>query len=163
MPLLHPDEYKTMTHDEIMKSQPGRSLDNLVAAACGIESETNTNPSGMHEWEEVGGSIYNGTYRCAKCLEHDTNGAYGDEPLPKDGCKPAPILFRPSTDWNDAMLAAEKSRIFRSYDLSQDKYGKWWIHPIDDHGDPLVMMASTGPLAICRAILVHAKHKESES
>jgi hypothetical protein len=155
-----------MTYDEIMKCRPGKSMDMLVAEACRIRYERRRNPSGLHQWDEVGSSMYNGTYRCAKCLEHETNGAYGDEPLPKDGCKPSPILFQPSIDWNDAMRAAKKFANGKSYHVDFDlNYGKdkltGWDCVFDGHSWSL--FAATGPLAICRAILLNARSKESES
>ena len=62
--------------------------------------------------------------------------------------------YRPSTDWNDAMLAAEKVGLFDDAQLfmSGPRRGGWWMigrhQPREVIGD-----APTGPLAICLAIL----------
>lgn len=61
--------------------------------------------------------------------------------------------FRPSTDWNDAMLAAEKADILQ-YDhiLCKDR-DEWLFRTDDETGSTILASAHTGPLAICRAIL----------
>lgn len=86
------------------------------------------------------------------------------------------LAFRPSSDWNDAMLAAEKFGLFR----------RWWRHPEPfwqglrfltqcDHwcvsewtdetgiGYKVVASGKTGPLAICRAILANAHTNQCPS
>lgn len=172
MRLLHPGEYKAMTFDEIMKCRPGASLDRLVAEACGIEYEVNPNPAGIHCWENTGGDVW----KCSECLEvfyDDFNDA------PVRGCKPSPILFRPSSDWNDAMMAAEKAGVFATGPGDLDSFGfvdrvtdggpyKWRVcrhrfNVYDSLSITVIATAETGPLAICRAILINSRNKESDS
>lgn len=69
---------------------------------------------------------------------------------------------KPSTDWADAMFAAEHFGLFdtildgHGYGLLLRRSPDGWqvLHPrfFDGRGDVLTM-ADTGPLAICRAIL----------
>ena len=69
--------------------------------------------------------------------------------------------FRPSLDWSDAMLAAERFGLFHpeKHDamLMQDFSGRnilWSIQQVPrSSGWMAVAEAPTGPLAICRAIL----------
>ena len=61
--------------------------------------------------------------------------------------------FMPSTDWNDAMLAAGKAQLFcLMLFLDQDAVGNW---AVCDLGSDCKRIAhdKSGPLAICRAIL----------
>jgi len=123
-----------MTDAEIDALKAGFALDLKVAKACGVECYLSS-PIGRRG--EIGPQ---------SVVALDENKS----------AKP----FRPSSDWNDAMCAAEKAGLFRGlkYDLCQDSEGDWWVHEFDDHGNPLVMMAPTGPLAICRAILKAVKN-----
>lgn len=160
-----------MTPTEIDALEAGPDLDRLVAKACGSEYETNPNPSGLHDWEVVGGNVYGNAYRCQHCHCDCDDGAYGCGPEPpKDGCKPSPILFRPSTDWNDAMLAAEKVGLFapvgdesfgfidRVTDGGPHQY-RFCRHRSDDNGLYMRVISrhKSGPVAICRAILKASK------
>jgi hypothetical protein len=169
--LIHPGEHKTMTHNEIMKCQPGTSLDLLVAEACGIEYARNSNPSGLHDWQDEGV----GVSKCLKCWDLYQQG-YLDPPPPANGCKPSPIMFQPSIDWNDAMTAAERMDLFATGPDEDDSFGfidrvtdggpyKWRVcrHRHTAHSDlrvTVIATAETGPLAICRAILLNARHKD---
>lgn len=67
--------------------------------------------------------------------------------------KPKGILsFQPSSNWNDAMEAAEKVELFRTYCLNQSYEGSWWVHR-HDMNKYLSAFVKSGPVAICRAIL----------
>lgn len=91
--------------------------------------------------------------------------------LPRDQERHAVTItvteFRPSTDWNDAMYAAERFGLFETKECLLDccetvwgvtekpVFAEWWL----SFGDDLrqVATAPTGPLAICRALLkLHA-------
>lgn len=71
--------------------------------------------------------------------------------------------FQPSTDLNDAFVAAEKVGLFRSgltlgfYKKCWRNDGGWWITPGCGPVDP--PMFSTPALAICAAILKLAEGK----
>jgi hypothetical protein len=144
-----------MPRSEIETIEAGPELDRLVAEACGIEYERDPNPSGLHEWEDVylrqsgrRGSVSH----CLKCHRIYTEG-YCEPPPPETGCKPDPILFRPSTDWNEAMRAAEKVGLLKTYQLEQSQNGRYEVRECDMHGHVLISEHQSGPVAICRAIL----------
>lgn len=78
--------------------------------------------------------------------------------------------FRPSTDWSDAMFAAEKFGLFDNYKFSQCltcSTPHSWTVSTGPHGDTepagvasgFFANAETGPLAICRAILKLARDR----
>ena len=80
-----------------------------------------------------------------------------------------PDVFAPSTDWNCAMLAAERAGL-----LALDSFDIWHGTPIQPYNDVwrcwvrdgtfpaprLIAFAGTGPLCISRAIL-KVKHEQS--
>lgn len=57
--------------------------------------------------------------------------------------------FSPSTDWNDAMWSLAKADLGGQFTMGQSFDGSWWV----SNGWIDLAQASTGPLAICRAIL----------
>jgi len=64
--------------------------------------------------------------------------------------------WRPSTDWNDAMFAAEKCRLFvNDRFLDNDVTGHWMVQVVDwcDAEAAWISRHPSGPVAICRAIL----------
>lgn len=72
--------------------------------------------------------------------------------------------FSPSTDWADAMFAADKFGLFEpggGIALAKDGDGEsqwWWVFDVanfanDRDDETTIAMADTGPLAISRAIL----------
>ena len=74
--------------------------------------------------------------------------------------------FRPSTDWNDAMWAAEKVGLFSSLRClwkDQAKGNRWFVVWINMDGtvgqglESIWAYGESGPLAICQAILRLAK------
>lgn len=70
--------------------------------------------------------------------------------VPIDGDR---VLFRPSIDWNDAMLAAEKVGLFDEYSLSRYETG-WSLEDFQSNGCSTFLMShASGPVAICLAIL----------
>lgn len=97
---------------------------------------------------------------------------YFDHDLQVNVCLllPGDVRFVPSTDWNDAMFAAERFGLFGDGHycaLSKDD-GWYCILPMSEldapghelngaglwwPGTPLVARDVSGPLAICRAIL----------
>lgn len=70
---------------------------------------------------------------------------------------PEMVAFRPSTDWNDAMFAAERFGLFDcevGHEGSLYKNSEIWaVDRVVGAIQVLVATAPTGPLAICRAIL----------
>jgi hypothetical protein len=82
---------------------------------------------------------------------------------------PEMVPFHPSTDWNDAMFAAERFGLFktRKVDHSEVCGMVWqcndmWASGVYDcdWGHVVHAEAPTGPLAICRAILKLARKEE---
>jgi hypothetical protein len=77
---------------------------------------------------------------------------------------PGDVRFRPSTDYNDAMFAAEQfgrgfhmSDYGRSHVANPDRQNKFVVEIVSESGVTYTAFAPTGPLAICRAILkLHA-------
>jgi hypothetical protein len=140
-----------MTHAEINALEAGPDLDRLVAEACGIAYETNPNPSGLHDWRSRSLAVQT----CSWCNQV----FYGDFVGPPiDGCKPSPVLFSPSVDWNDVMFAAEKCGLFDDAFLTT--FDSQWqvIIQIDGYGSHDVYVEHpSGPVAICRAILLASK------
>lgn len=65
--------------------------------------------------------------------------------------------FQPSTDWNDAMLAAKKCGLFYECDLRQSKDACWAIV------DRIIAIGrhESGPMAVCLAILAFTKAKSN--
>lgn len=62
----------------------------------------------------------------------------------------------PSTNWSDAMLAAERFGLLDGVRVLTCDRGSWQVWKIDQFGQvegPVLASAATGPLAICRAIL----------
>ncbi|SFH97140.1 hypothetical protein [Planctomicrobium piriforme] len=86
--------------------QPGPELDRLVAEAIGIDSD-------FHNWRPENASAYNSerhNWDCLRCnMEIDTDMPSKSEQAEIDDGKCVPAY---STDWNDAMLAAEKAGLF---------------------------------------------------
>ena len=69
-------------------------------------------------------------------------------------------LFRPSTDLNDAFLAAEKSGLFDgeyrkvlTKEIDVDPSPKWSVFTVSPHQEYLLANEATPALAICAAIL----------
>ena len=89
-----------MTEHEISNLQPGQELDRLVAEACGMPSRIASGKC------EVGYNYKRG--------DGTVTSAWRD--------------FRPSTDWNDAMLAAEKAGLFHFTTIQGDQ-DKLWMRP----------------------------------
>ena len=110
-------------------------IDFAVAKACGIPTE------------RIG---YTSCYRVLAADEPRHNNGYGDP----DNVKP----FRPSTDLNDAFLAAEKVDLFLRFDLSRTRL-RWQIFEFQSstkYGEPrddLFASGETAACAICAAIL----------
>lgn len=112
--------------------QAGPELDRAVAEACGV----------MYEYPSHDYSDYD-TRVCPRCGQLTPIGE-------DEVCYP----FSPSTDWNDAMLAAERTVAIDDYcsiQLSQCERGDGWTCTIQC--DATRAFAETGPLAVCRAIL----------
>jgi len=64
----------------------------------------------------------------------------------------------PSTDWNDAMYAAERINLFGIHTvLGVGDFGDWTVLSWEGTTMTEISSADTGPLAICRAILKLAK------
>ncbi len=59
-------------------------------------------------------------------------------------------LFDPANDWNDAMEAAKKVKLFRTHKLTQLFSGEWEVrhYALND-----VWQDASGPRAICEAIV----------
>lgn len=66
-----------------------------------------------------------------------------------------PPAICPSTDWNDAMFAAETFGLLKSHRLGISSLDGLWELKYYEHysGNERRAAAPTGPLAICRAIL----------
>lgn len=64
--------------------------------------------------------------------------------------------FKPSTDWNDAMEAAEKVRLFYPDSFLDFDYAcRWRVQELDTCTPEVQVITEhkSGPVAICRAIL----------
>ena len=69
--------------------------------------------------------------------------------------------FHPDTDWNDAMLAAEKAELFDDYSeryMQRNHLGEWVVvkqYSFVGGGSGVGQIAQdpSGPLCICKAIL----------
>ena len=104
--------------------------------------------------------------QCGFTLVYDNgyDGEFKAEIWPEE-----PRVFRPSSDWNDAMLAAEKVDWQRKnegdrLEVSYQPNGSWnamIIRYADDYTVPSEMQLGInhkcGPVAICRAILKAVK------
>lgn len=108
--------------------ESGPETDRMVADACGITGlHVRVLGVGIHEYRRYTG----------------------------DGTDEVP--FRPSTDWNDAMLAAERFGLFCDWGfclLLHD--GQWLVADVSVFGKidyDEGYRHESGPLAICRAIL----------
>lgn len=68
------------------------------------------------------------------------------------------VIWEPSTDWNDAMFAAERFGLLKNRYLIQETDGTWAIKEyIHFEGICPIARAASGPLSLCRAILnLHA-------
>lgn len=74
----------------------------------------------------------------------------------EQGIREIGSAVRPSTDWNDAMYAAERFGLFVSRGMILGHDGEQWV--VTEDAEPIApefpgTKAPTGPLAICRAIL----------
>lgn len=90
---------------------------------------------------------------CGFTLVYDNgyDGEFKAELWPEE-----PRVFRPSSDWNDAMLAAEKAGLFDEGFLE----GYWSVKKWDSYDPVAIEIAShqSGPVAVCRAILKAVKN-----
>lgn len=75
-------------------------------------------------------------------------------------------MFSPSTDWNDAMLAADRIGLFDADEyhyLLRNTPNGWQVLSPDFYLKPMttdvLTCEETGPLAICRAIIAAGKVK----
>jgi hypothetical protein len=87
---------------------------------------------------------------CGFTLVYDNgyDGEFKAELWPEE-----PKEFHPSTDWNDAMWAAEKIGLFgRLGNCLYQSVDGWMVLTENDADGPLSIHDS-GPVAICRAIL----------
>ena len=124
-----------MTDDEIDALEAGVRLDFKVAKACGVEFYSSTS---IGRRGEIGPPS-------VVVLDENKNA------------KP----FRPSSDWNDAMWAAEKARLFYPDGfLDFDHSGEWRVQELDMCTPEARVITShkCGPVAICRAILKAIKN-----
>ena len=73
--------------------------------------------------------------------------------------------FCPSTNWTDAMLAAERTELFEWGAVALFKSrntNRWSVADVFETHHVIAAEADSGPLAICRAILkAKASHAES--
>ena len=87
---------------------------------------------------------------CGFTLVYDNgyDGEFKAELWPEE-----PRVFHPSSDWNDAMWAAEKAGLFGTmeYALEQSVDGWMIVDAVFDR--PTLACDDSGQLAICRAIL----------
>lgn len=109
--------------------EAGYELDKAVAEACGIE-------------------------HTAYDFRHDASGIVWVPTIPEDNKTARP--FRPSSDWNDAMFAAEKCGLFKNWLMGQAHpaitIGSTWY--FQDYSErPMGVESKSGPVAICLAIL----------
>ena len=71
--------------------------------------------------------------------------------------------FYPSTEWNDAMEAAEKVGLFHpslgcgKLEQSMGEDGTEWCMSWFENGKEIEVYAESGPVAICKAILASRK------
>lgn len=125
-----------MAESEIDALEEGFALDIKVAKACGIKCLCST-PVDRY---------YQPTGEPTSLVVDDGNGDTR--------------RFRPSSDWNDAMMAAEKARLFYPDGfLDFDYRGEWRVQELDMCTPEARIITShdSGPVAICRAILKAVK------
>lgn len=132
-----------MTTDQIDAIEAGPEIDALVCAAAGID-----------------GGIVRTLGKPDECLRATEDF-------------PAMAQFRPSTDWNDAMLAADKFGLFGSekhrHQLWQGTGSgggpdEWFVESFEnENGNAGCVRHVSGPLAICRAILKLSQSGRSAS
>lgn len=113
-------------------------IDRKVAEAIGGETGSDD-----WNWKFPWGGVANKSTQNT----HHPDGLYEEEQY---------NVWRPSTDWNDAMFAAEKAFGEQSYSVSYDhEYGidkrTGWNVSVGQTS--LNQFAETGPMAVCLAIL----------
>ena len=120
-----------MTDAEIDALEAGVELDKIVADACGIRLDHN-------------GLIVPQLTGCAEINFSQARRSFG-----------------PSFDWNDAMRAAENTGLFEWGAVALWKSrnaNRWAVADVFESGRVLAADGTSGPVAICRAILKAVKN-----
>lgn len=170
-----------MTSEQIESMEAGPEMDQSVASACGIDQPslpfdewlvalndkdpvwkrlTNQEKTIVQLRRGIGGNQEPFTLlevgRMFKCTRERVRQI---ETRCIERLKPSwrRAAFLPSTDWTDAMSAAERFGLFNNYRVLRMNRHDWEVMEIGDPLDRIVSNGPTGPLAICRAILnLHA-------
>ena len=155
----------TLTDEQINALESGPEMDRLVAEACGETVKYGSFASPVCFNESVS---WRGYYVPYTADTFETSGVHKLE-QPPEGFEWGRPTLAFSRDWNEAMFAAERFGLFEITKLGHVKDltatltrhdGLWEFGLSEMDSGPLLKTESTsGPLAICRAILKLARHK----